>query len=81
MFSLNLLLSYHLVQVNSSVLDVAEELLLLVLCHQKAPNSIPEMVVDPLNDPSQMEVQQIYQTAVVGPKHLSLWVMVDLMVV
>jgi hypothetical protein len=70
-----------LVQVNSFALDLVEESLLLVLCHQEPPNSIPVMVVDPLNDPSQMEVQQIYPAAVVGPRHLSLWVVVELKVV
>jgi hypothetical protein len=76
MFSRNLLLSYHLVQVDYFVLDFVEESLLFVLCHQKPWNSTPEIVVDPLDHPSQMHVYQIQLSALVGPRDLSFWVVV-----
>jgi hypothetical protein len=64
------------------VLDLVDgELLLLVLCHQEQPNSIPEMAMDPSDHLIQVKFQQVQLHAVVGPQDLLVWVEVDLMVV
>jgi hypothetical protein len=78
----NCLLSYQLVHVNCLVLDLVDgELPLFVLCHQEQPNSIPEMALDLLDHPIQVQFQQVQLHAVVGPQDLSFWVEFDLMVV